>query len=271
MICKICKNPSEKIFEKIILQKYNANYYRCTSCSFVQTDQPTWLSEAYESAITSLDIGLPYRNFYLRDEVTNIINACFPESKIYLDFAGGYGLFVRLMRDNGFNFYRQDDYCKNIFAKHFDIIDYNTTSFDIVTAFEVFEHFDNPLEEIEKIFSYSDTVIFSTEITPETNEEIENWWYIAQETGQHIAFYSKKSMKIIAKKYNKNYYTKNGNLHLFTPKELNGKQIDFAFRNKKKKYFWEKSYQKEFNLKRPSLLEIDYQFIKNILNNSSKK
>ena len=26
-------------------------------------------------------------------------------------------MLVRMMRDNGFNFYRQDTYCENLFAK----------------------------------------------------------------------------------------------------------------------------------------------------------
>ena len=58
MTCKICNNPSEKIFDKIILQKYHSNYYQCKNCSFVQTDEPIWLEEAYSNAITTLDIGL---------------------------------------------------------------------------------------------------------------------------------------------------------------------------------------------------------------------
>ncbi|WP_309608866.1 class I SAM-dependent methyltransferase [Flavobacterium sp.] len=271
--CKICNSISEKIFEKIVLQKYNSSYYRCSQCSFVQTDEPIWLKEAYNQAITSLDIGLPKRNFYFSNEIKKIIDSCFPESKNFLDYAGGYGLFVRLMRDLGFDFYRQDDYCENLFANHFDINDINTKKFDVVTAFEVFEHFNNPLEEIEKIFNYSDNVIFSTEISPENNQEIENWWYITQETGQHIAFYSKKAMEIIAEKFNKNYYSKNGSLHLLTSKKLNTEQIDFAFNDitiYEKKYFWSKRQHLNFTVSRESLLDKDFQYVKNILNNPGK-
>jgi hypothetical protein len=262
MICKICENVSEKIFDKVILQKYKTNYYRCSSCSFIQTDKVTWLAEAYESAITSLDIGLPYRNNNLKNEIPQIIDSCFPNSKIFLDYAGGYGMFVRLMRDKGFNFFRQDDYCDNVFANYFDIDDAKQSTFDVVTAFEVFEHFDNPLEEIQKIFNFSDTIIFSTEIAPESNSEIENWWYITPETGQHLAFYSKKSMQIIAEKFKTNYYSKNNSIHIFSPIKLTKKQLKFAF--KKRHFFWQKNY----NIKRQSLLQIDFEYIKNILNTS---
>jgi phage pi2 protein 07 len=269
MKCKICNNDSEKIFEKIILQKYNSSYYKCVSCAFVQTDEPIWLKEAYESAITSLDIGLCYRNIMLRDEVKKIIDSCFPESKIYLDYAGGYGLFVRLMRDIGFDFYRQDDYCENIFTKQFDITNIKSERFDITTAFEVFEHFNNPIVEIENVLKYADTLIFSTVITPETNSKIENWWYLTQETGQHIAFYHTKTMEFLAKKFNKNYYSKNNNLHVFTNKTLNNEQLDFAFRNiSKKRYLFGliKKKIKKFNIHRETLLQKDYDFLKKMLN-----
>jgi hypothetical protein len=50
---------------------------------------------------------------------------------------GGYGMFVRLMRDGGFDFHREDPLCDNLFAQGFDRQDDGT--FELVTAFEVFE------------------------------------------------------------------------------------------------------------------------------------
>ena len=269
MHCKICNNPSEKIFEKTILQKYLTGYYKCVSCAFVQTDDPIWLSEAYESAITSLDIGLLSRNLYLQYEISNILDNVFPDAKIMLDYAGGYGVLVRIMRDAGYNFYREDLYCENIFARHFDIADSKTTKFDIVTAFEVLEHFSNPLLQIENVFKFADVAIFSTVLTPKTNLEIENWWYISQETGQHIAFYTTAAMNFIAKKFNRKYYCKNGNLHIFINNELKDEKTHKAMQNLlKKRYFFgllKKRITKK-NVKKESLLQQDYQLIKNLLN-----
>lgn len=269
MKCKICDNPSEKIFEKVVLCKYNTNYYKCTHCSFVQTDEPHWLQEAYSSAITSLDIGILYRNNYLVEDVSKMIDCCFPEAQKMLDFAGGYGIFTRLMRDIGYDFYRQDIYCENLFANHFDITDIETKKFDIVTAFEVLEHLNNPLEEIKEILAYADHAIFSTDLIPDTNEKIENWIYISQETGQHIAFYSQKAMEIIAEKFGRNYYTKNGNIHVFTTKKLSQDQIDYAIKNQhKKKYLFGliKVKNKKYRVRRESFQERDYHFLKRILN-----
>lgn len=273
MNCKICNNKTEVIFSKIVLQKYNVNYYQCTNCNFVQTDEPFWLNEAYQSAITSLDIGLLYRNIHLQKEIPKILHCCFPEAKIMLDYAGGYGVFVRLMRDSGYDFYRQDDYCENIFAKNFDIENTKNETFDLVTAFEVFEHFNNPLSEISKIFKYSNNLILTTELIPDERTEIENWWYIAQETGQHIAFYSKKSMEMIAEKFNLNYYQLDRTLHIFTPETLTKQQLECEQVKYvlKKKYFGLKTKKvaKEINIDKESLLGSDYEMIKKILNSKN--
>jgi len=268
MNCKICNGNSKLIFNKIILQKYPSNYYRCENCSFIQTDETIWLSEAYNSAITALDIGLLERNNYLKKEVSIIIDCCFPNAKNMIDYAGGYGNFTRLMRDAGYNFYRQDDYCQNIFANHFDVVDTNIKKFDLVTGFEVLEHFNNPLEDIAKVFEFSDNAIFSTDLTPKSNEEIENWWYIAPETGQHIAFYTEEAMKIIAQKFNKHYYNCKGNLHIFTAYPLEKYQINYISKNKRKRKYLFGLIKTKINylIKRESLLQSDYQYIKDILN-----
>jgi hypothetical protein len=273
MICKICQSQSNKIFEKKVLLKYDTNYYQCTNCDFVQTDEPFWLEEAYNSAITSLDIGLLFRNNYLREEVSKIIDCCFPEANIMIDFAGGYGNFVRLMRDVGYNFYRQDIYCENLFAKHFDVTDTNLDKFDLVTGFEVLEHLQNPLAEIEAILKYSENAIFSTDLVPSNKEEIENWVYISQETGQHIAFYSTKAMHILAEKFNKNYYCKNNHLHIFTPKTFDKEQIDYAFNGvTRKKYLFGliKKRIKKYRIHRESYQERDYLFLKKLLNSKNE-
>ena len=273
MKCKICSASSKKIFSKKILLKYEVDYHQCTNCGFIQTDEPFWLDEAYNNAITSLDIGILKRNNHLIQIIPKFIDTFFPKSKIYLDFAGGYGNFVRLMRDLGYDFYRQDIYCENIFSKHFDITDIETRKFDIVTAFEVFEHLENPLSEIENMLKFSDNVIFSTDIIPE-NEPLENWIYIANETGQHIAFYTEKAITIIAEKFGKEYYRK-GNFHIFTNKTFTKKQIDYAIKDitKYRTFFGLKKERLNFRINRESLLDTDYKKIQtilkdNILNNN---
>ncbi len=223
MNCKICNNPANIIFTKKVLHKYDVQYHQCGTCYFIQTDDPFWLDEAYNSAINSSDIGLISRNLVFTEEVTMLFRLSgFDANKKYLDYGAGYGMFVRMMRDNGYNFYWSDDYCDNMYTRKFiaNELPVNEQKFEIVTEFEVFEHLPDPIKEIEKILNCSDSILFSTELTKGNNtEEINNWWYIAPEHGQHVAFYNKKTLQYLANKFGLNLYTRK-NLHFLTKKKI---------------------------------------------------
>lgn len=220
MNCKICQTPSVQAFEAKVLYKYDTAYFRCPSCGFLQPDTPHWLQEAYGSAITSLDLGLLKRNLELREVVTAIARTYFDASAKMLDYGGGYGVLVRLLRDRGFDFYRQDMYADNLFAKHFDLEDAGVQKFELLTAFEVFEHLEDPAAELEKMLRYSDSILFSTELQPHDNPTPASWWYILPEIGQHISLFSRKSLQVLADRFQLKYYTNGKNLHLLTRKNL---------------------------------------------------
>ena len=94
MVCKICSDESNFLFEKTVLTKYQAKYYQCTNCLFIQTEEPFWLEESYQSAITALDIGLISRNNYYAAIVKAIANHSFNTGNPFLDFGGGYGILL---------------------------------------------------------------------------------------------------------------------------------------------------------------------------------
>lgn len=220
--CKICEEQSKFLFEKKVLRKYLAQYFQCKNCGFIQVKNPHWLSEAYKEAISPLDTGLVSRNLKLCLASQKIIKKYFNPHKKFIDYGGGYGLFVRLMRDAGFDFYRQDNYCKNLFAQYFDINDLKNKNekFELLTAVELFEHLEYPTSEIENMLKLSGSILFSTELQPKDNRDLENWSYITPESGQHISFYTEKSLILFAKKFNLNFYTNKTTLHLFTKKTI---------------------------------------------------
>lgn len=227
--CKICKNESAEFAVKKILGRYDIRYYRCPACHFIQTEDPYWLGEAYGNVITQLDIGLVYRNENLAPLVATIINLLFDPGARFLDFGGGYGLFVRMMRDRGFDFYRQDIYCENLFAKHFDVRDLRDNSgFNLLTAFEVYEHLKDPVDETGKMLRYADNILFTTELQPESQSALDDWWYFIPETGQHISLYTKLSLEIIADKFNMHLISRN-NLHLFSRTQKSKLLFNLAF------------------------------------------
>ncbi|TDH23322.1 class I SAM-dependent methyltransferase [Segetibacter sp. 3557_3] len=260
MNCKICNGVSTVLFSARILNKYDTRYYKCGRCEFIQTEEPHWLEEAYASAITSLDLGLLSRNLVLIPITSALINKGFDPSGKFLDYGGGYGVFTRLMRDQGFDYYRYDIHCENLFAKHFDIADTQDGSkFQLATAFEVFEHLVDPKLELEKMLTMTDSVFFSTELAPAGVSGNKDWWYFMPETGQHIAFYSVKSLTYLASLYQLNFYTNGFNLHLLTKKKFS--PLTFRLMTK---YKAAKVYNWISNRKKSLLMKDYQQVLKNL-------
>ncbi len=217
MECKICH--SEVILAKTLKVRdlYDAQYYLCNECGFMFVGNPTWLKEAYNEPINTTDTGYVLRNVYLSRKTLIIFSFLFNTKAIFLDFAGGYGMLARLMRDYGLDFLLVDAYTPNLFMKRFE---YKNQKIEALTCFECFEHFLNPRQEIEKIFSISPNIFFSTVLFSGEKAPPADWEYYGLNHGQHIAFYSLKTLSYIAKKHNVNVYSDGANLHLFTKKKI---------------------------------------------------
>ena len=221
MNCKICDDKSKTIFRRNILGKYDIDYYQCTSCGFIQTEEPYWLKESYQNPITAEDTGMIKRNILLAKRTSAILFFLFDNKGCFLDYGGGYGLFVRIMRDTGFNFYWNDPFTENLFARGFEYSPSHANKIELVTSFECFEHFENPLQEIEKMLSLAPSILFSTEIFSAGTPNPDQWKYYYFSHGQHVSLYSVNSLKCIAKKYNLNLYSNGKSFHLLTHRTLN--------------------------------------------------
>ena len=269
MKSKITGGSTTLLFTAKVLNQYDVKYYRCNDTGFIQTENPYWLPEAYSDAITKLDIGLPYRNIQLADRVSKILVKHFDKRKQFLDYAGGYGLFTRLMRDKGFDFYHSDEYCQNLFAAAFDLAELPVgTRLELITAFEVFEHLPDPLPKIREMMHYADSLLFSTELQPENITGINDWWYFAPETGQHIAFYTEKALSYIAQQLGYQFYTDGAFLHLFTKKTFSENPLiplRDSFLVRKAKKFIKKAEQAEYPMPEGLLMK-DHDAIKSKLN-----
>ncbi|MGB9762807.1 MAG: methyltransferase domain-containing protein, partial [Minisyncoccia bacterium] len=83
-----------------------------------------------------------------------------------------------------------------------------------------FEHFVNPMEELENMISISKNIIFTTELLPESLPAPDKWWYYGLDHGQHISFYSKRTFEFIARNYGLKYLNV-GSLHILTERNIN--------------------------------------------------
>lgn len=220
MKCKVCEKQSTYLFTSKIINKYEVKYYQCSNCKFIQTEEPFWLDEVYQNPINATDVGLLRRNTFFSKIITSLLFIKFDSKQTFLDYAGGYGVFTRMMRDIGFDFHWIDPFTKNLFAEGAEFNSEN--KYSLITVFETFEHFNEPIKEIEKMLSICKNIAFSTEMYQESLDI--TWNYLGFDHGQHIAFYHPTTISFIAKKFNLNYY-KIYDIHFISPIKINKLQL----------------------------------------------
>lgn len=214
--CRLCEGQASPKFKLNVLQKYDVQYYSCTDCGYFQTETPYWLEEAYTHVINSEDTGIFRRNYFLSGFLLFWLFFERQQKASYLDFSGGYGILVRLMRDMGFNFKWTDKYCENIFAKN-AVANLGQESYGLMTTFEVIEHVERPRDFVKELFSLgTDRLLFSTQVFNDSVPR-EDWWYLATNHGQHIGFLNRTSLEKLAVLENLHLITYR-NMHLLSQK-----------------------------------------------------
>jgi len=211
--CRLCGGQAEELFSATVLARHTARYFKCRDCCLVQTEEPFWLEEAYNDAISAADTGIVARNLYLMKVVAVLLRIYRMASGTYLDYGGGHGLFTRIMRDHGYDFRWYDLHAENLFARGFELE--GETKVKGITAFEVLEHLQHPCEFFADVLGRRSPEIFiaSTEAYADPLEP--SWHYFYYSTGQHIAFYHQQTLRWVAQQYGYSYEAAGG-LHIFT-------------------------------------------------------
>ncbi|HUI92741.1 MAG TPA: class I SAM-dependent methyltransferase [Chitinivibrionales bacterium] len=229
MRCPICNTENHVAFSATVITKYAVSYFSCGNCGFVHTQEPYWLEEVYKEAHNDEDTGSLQRNLFLSKIVPSVIFSFFNPHGRFLDFGGGHGVFCRLMRDQGFDYFWKDAYAKNIFSRGFELSEHNGPV-EMVTAIECFEHFPRPVEEIQSMLATSANIFFTTDLLPSPVPGAGQWYYYAPTHGQHISFYSLKTLSFLAAHFGLNVYSNGSNIHLFTKKKLTDSKFKRALK-----------------------------------------
>jgi glycosyltransferase involved in cell wall biosynthesis len=202
--CRLCAGTTQLTFRLQVLGQHSVDYLRCDTCGSLQTEEPYWMEQAYSSDAERFDTGKASRtlaNFLLLPQLLQILQV--NRADVAVDFGGGTGLFGRLMRDAGFNFFTHDKFGSSEFMGSYawDQLDRPCR---LITLFEVAEHFVNPAEEWQRLMACDPHwIVGSTEIFAGQGND---WPYLSPESGQHVFFYSHAAMNLIAQQFGRHYY-----------------------------------------------------------------
>lgn len=189
------------------------------------------------------------RNLMNRELTTALLNLLFPRVNRCVDFGAGHGMFVRLMRDRGFDFRWYDRHAANDYARGFEYE--NSQAYEFLTSFEVLEHLTDPVADLSTIMAISENVLVSTMLVPEPVPKLSEWWYFMPSSGQHISFYTVDSLHLLAKRFGRHLLS-HGSYHLFTTKPKNKSAFRLAMSLRASRIL-------NLAYRRPSLVDRDFR------------
>jgi 2-polyprenyl-6-hydroxyphenyl methylase/3-demethylubiquinone-9 3-methyltransferase len=221
--CKICATPSP-LFDVVDFHK-NCHesrgtslrlsgrpvyYYRCPHCGFLFTCSfDRWTPEDFGRFIYDEEYSIVDPDYAERRPRLNAtsLRALFGErlkGLRLLDFGGGNGLFTAMLRENGLDATSFDPFDSKAAAS-------STASggqFDLITAYEVFEHVVDPagcMQEIDRLLKPDGLLYFSTLINDGENGRAGlggrlTWWYASPRNG-HIALHSRRSLSLLLRRF----------------------------------------------------------------------
>lgn len=189
MICTLCDSKLTK--------KKDYYYYECDNCKAIVKDKAHYLSanqekERYESHNNNVnDIG--YQNF--TSPITNYVINEFSSKQKGLDFGCGTGPVISsMLHKQNYNIVQYDPY----FAPNKDAL---KKTYDYIVSCEVFEHFYNPKEEINKLISLlnNNGVLLIMTLLYNNQIDFNSWFYRKDPT--HVFIYRKETIEYIAQKH----------------------------------------------------------------------
>lgn len=218
--CRCCDGDVAPLFRGRLLDQH-VQYFECPACAYVQTEQPYWLDRAYTRAINDSDTGILERNFVNARIVLATLALLGGLRDRVVDYAGGYGILVRRLRDYGVDALWADPYCDNLIARGFE---YASGPAILVTAFEAFEHFVEPRLELERMLAIAPNVLLSTLLIPSPAPNHDQWWYYGREHGQHVGLFRQSALRALAARYGKVLVSDGSTYHLFTDRAVSARR-----------------------------------------------
>ena len=190
--CKICARETALLRD----EKFKIDYYFCSYCEYISCDETAIVPPEQE-----LTLYRQHNNTLENEGYVNMFKAFMKIAvdpyaahiKAALDFGSGPGpVLAALLRQKGYDVDIYDLY----FApeKVFE-----NKSYDLITATEVFEHLQDPLQTARLLKDHLNNpgiLAIMTMFHPGDGASFNNWWYRHDPT--HISFYRPKTFTVLA-------------------------------------------------------------------------
>jgi len=192
MECKLCGSPDIK---KIDIED---KYYFCKNCELIFIERAAEPSAKQEYEIYQSHENTPENEGYV-NMFKVFINELFAEHldeiEEVLEYGCGPGpVLADILENKGLNVTKYDPF-------FYPEVEFKDKTYDLITSTEVFEHFQNPKEEVEKLLKLMNPGAYLAVMTSfhEGIEHFKDWWYRRDST--HITFYNLKTFKYIENNY----------------------------------------------------------------------
>ncbi len=210
-------NQCNNLNENIGMNNKKIDYYYCYYCHFMfAPEMCNWGAGEFKEKIYNEHYHIvdPHSVSFRANHNQTMIMNNFPHLKSdikHCDYGAGNGLLSQLLRDSG--------YVSKAFDPFYGVNEISAgEKFNLITAFEVFEHHPRPHELFTNIFNLceDECLIFATTLTSDNYLETDgiNWQYLLPRNG-HVSIYSRLTLSAIARHYNYEFLSVNELSHLF--------------------------------------------------------
>lgn len=229
--CKICGHDS-RVFDAVDRAKTcredvyplgvsgnSVIYHRCDDCGFIFTrdfdhfTQQDWAQAVYNDDYIVVDPDYKSVRPFLS---CGMIESQFSRSDtVGLDYGAGSGLMAATLRERGWVYDAYDPFGAT------SITPERRGSYNVCSAFEVFEHMVDPVGELSSILSLCSpgrlALIIGTNASDGVVSEATrlSWWYAAPRNG-HVSLFSKESLRRMAGRFGLDYATFGISTHYLT-------------------------------------------------------
>ncbi|MGE4347903.1 MAG: class I SAM-dependent methyltransferase [Flavobacteriaceae bacterium] len=190
MHCTLCQSPLE-----IMADEY---YFICKTCGAYVKDKKFYVSQSEEKEIYRLhnnDVNdVRYQKF--TSPITSVIFENHPKEHLGLDYGCGTGPVIsKQLTEKGYQIKLFDPY-------FYPDQDYSNHRYDFIFSCEVFEHFYQPKQEIEKLIQLlkPNGMLYIMTLLYDSKTDFTDWYYRKDPT--HVFIYTQKTFEYISNIHN---------------------------------------------------------------------